>query len=88
MIICFQIMRINERGGKKKDPKSHLVHESPETNKSKFLAQEIKSMNKGFNDAQFKGVSRIYSVVQCLRLQEGEMSMTFCMVYSYQGGLD
>lgn len=38
----IQMMRINEKKKKKTkntvDPKSHLIHESPETNKSKYSA--------------------------------------------------
>ena len=85
------MMRINEREKTKNktlDPKSHLVHVSPETNKSKFSGGEIKNMNKGFDDAQYKGMSGTYSVVQCLRLQEGSTAMASCMLYSCQSGLD
>lgn len=47
----------------------------------------MRSVNRGYNDAQYKEMSRTYSVAQCLRLQGG-ISVASCMLYSCQSGLD
>lgn len=50
MIICIQMMKINER----------QISRSQELS----CQWEIKSMSKGLDDAQYKGMSETYVVVQ------------------------